>query len=423
MRLLSPPLAIAALLLVTSTQAKEPAKLDSFLAKAAPIDTVSVDGRLLTLEQALSMALERNPMLAASKYEASAGDGLVTQAGLMPNPSLDIGVDDTQEATRTTTALLNMPIELGGKRAARVTAAELSRDIAKQDVNSARATLRASVIAAFFDLAVAQESVRVADDNVEIAASALRLAERRVAAGKAPPLESSKAGVAMANARIEARAAKENLLNARRNLAVLWGENDPKFDSVEADIDLLPARGTLDALRAELAGSPILQSGRMAVDLGQALIEVEKSKRYPDITVSVGVARDNEVGRNKPQIGISIPLPIIDRNQGNVYAASMQAYKARDTYRDLQARLTADLLKAVSQFDLAVAAARDYRGSVIPGASQAFESASKGFEAGKFGFLDVLDAQRTLSDANIAYLRVVASAYQAHSEIQRILGR
>ena len=160
-----------------------------------------------------------------------------------------------------------------------------------------------------------------------------------------------------------------------------------------------------------------------AADLGRAQLEVEKSKRYPDITLSAGVARDNEAGRNKAQLGVSIPLPLFDRNQGNVYAATMQSYKAQDLYRELQASLTAELLQAVTRFDLAVGAARDYRSAVLPGAAQAYDAARKGFEAGKFGFLEVLDAQRTLSDGNIAYLTVLASVYQASADIDRILGR
>ncbi len=279
------------------------------------------------------------------------------------------------------------------------------------------------MIAAFFEAAVAQEAVRVARSNTDIANSALRLAERRVAAGKAPPLESSKAQVELANARIEARAADAALEAARRKLGLLWGNAQPDFDRVDGKLDALPQRGSLDDLSAALSDAPLMQGGRLAVDLGRAQLEVEKSKRYPDITLSAGVARDNEAGRNKAQVGVSIPLPLFDRNQGNVYAATMQAYKAQDTYRELAARLTGDLLQAVSQFDLAVGAAREYRGAVLPGAAQAYDAARKGFEAGKFGFLEVLDAQRTLSQGNIAYLTALASAYQASAEIDRILGR
>ncbi|MDF8364550.1 TolC family protein [Achromobacter anxifer] len=416
MRLSVLPLTLAALLIAS------PAAGEGAGGARTPVP-LAQGGAVLTLESALSAALERNPGFSAARNEAEASVGLLTQAGVLPNPSIDVSVDDTQKATRTTTAMLNVPVETGGKRAARVKAAELSRDMARQGVEDARAGLRAAVIAAFFDVAVAQESVRVARGTVDIAGGALRLAERRVAAGKAPPLEGSKAQVALANARIEARAAEAALLDARRELGLLWGEAEPAFASVGGDLNALPERAPIDELRSALAASPKMQGGKLSVDLGRAQLEVEKSKRYPDITLSAGVARDNEAGRNKAQLGVSIPLPIFDRNQGNVYAASMQAYKAQDLYRELESGLMAQLLQAVSRFDLAVGSAREYRKSVLPGATEAYEAARKGFEAGKFGFLEVLDAQRTLSDGNIAYLTVLASVYQASADIDRILGR
>ncbi|WP_287820209.1 TolC family protein [Achromobacter sp.] len=392
-------------------------------AAAPPAARAASAAPALTLEQALAKAYERSPLLAAARNEAAASEGQVTQAGVIPNPSLEVGIDDNRRATSTTTTALSMPVELGGKRGARIKAAGLARDIAQRDLSSARADLRAAVIAAFFDVAVAQETVRVSQGTVDIAQNALRLAERRVAAGKAPPLESSKARVELANARIDARAADATLDAARRKLGQLWGASAPDFARVGTDLQALPRREAIDDLRAALATSPRMEAGRLSVELGRAQLEVEKSKRYPDITLSAGVARDNEQGRNKAQFGVAIPLPLFDRNQGNVYSATMQSYKAQDLYRELESRLTADLLQSVSQFDLAANSVREYRATVLPGAAEAYDSARKGFEAGKVSFLEVLDAQRTLSQGNIGYLNVLAGAYQAAADIDRILGR
>ncbi|MFY1955984.1 TolC family protein [Achromobacter xylosoxidans] len=417
MRLSPIPLALAAALCLT------PAWAQPGPASPTPSPRATPAGQVLTLEQALATAYERSPLLAAARNEAASSEGQLTQAGVIPNPSVEVGIDDNRRTTRTTTTTLSMPVELGGKRAARVKAAGLARDIAQRDLSSARADLRAAVIAAFFDVAVAQETVRVSQGAVEIAQNALRLAERRVAAGKAPPLESSKARVELANSRIEARAADGALQAARRKLGQLWGAPQPDFAQVGADLGTLPRRAAIDDLRAALATSPRMEAGRLSVEMGRAQLEVEKSKRYPDITLSAGVARDNEQGRNKAQFGVAIPLPLFDRNQGNVYSATMQSYKAQDMYRELESRLTADLLQSVSQFDLAANSAREYRATVLPGAAEAYDSARKGFEAGKVSFLEVLDAQRTLSQGNIGYLNVLASAYQALADIDRILGR
>ncbi|SAI60015.1 metal ion efflux outer membrane protein [Bordetella ansorpii] len=384
--------------------------------------SASVTG-VLTLQQALDRALEDSPLLSAARNEAKAADGLLEQAGLIPNPSLDVSVEDQKKATRTTTTMLSVPIELGGKRGARTEAARLARDVARLDADASRAEVRASVMAAFFDVAVAQENVRVAGISLDVARQAQRIATQRVESGKAAPIERTRADVEVSNARLAERAARIALEDSRRTLVLSWGESTPGFEKVDADLDSLPARPSLDELRNSLNASPRMASSRTTVELSQAELEVERSKRFPDITLSAGVARDNEMGRNRGQVGVSIPLPLFDRNQGNVYAASMRAYKAQDVYRDMTARNTSELLQAASRYDLAVASAQEYRDAVLPGAAQAFDAARKGFEAGKMGYLEVLDAQRALSQGNVSYLNVLAEAYQARAQIDRIIGR
>ncbi|WP_454688205.1 TolC family protein [Achromobacter aloeverae] len=376
-----------------------------------------------TLEEAISLALEKNPTLSAARSESASTEGAVTQAGVLPNPSLDLGMDDTQMSTRTTTAMVTMPIELGGKRAARIKAAQLSRDASQRLLAATRAEIRSAAIAAYFRVAVAQDKLRLAGDTVKIAENALSLADKRVEAGKSPPLERSKAQVELSTARIEAKNAEVQLQDARRSLGALWGDVDPGFPAVQVELDRPPPRPAIDELRAALSTAPRLEAGRLNVAVGEANLQVEKSKRYPDITIGAGMSRDNELGRNRPQLGLSIPLPLFDRNQGNVYSAQMQAYKARDEYRQLETTITAELLAAVSRFDLAAGSLREFRDSVLPGAAESYRAARLGFEAGKVGFLEVLDAQRTLSQSRNSYLSVLETVYQSSADMDRILGR
>lgn len=395
---------------------------------AQPIQELSVaEGlaakNILSLENAITAALEKNPQISAAKYQFQATQGLVDQAGRMPNPSLELGIEDQQRATRSSTAALSIPIELGGKRSARKAAAQLNSELAGQEYQIAKADIRSAVTARFFDVAIAQELVRVSQDMQEVAQKALWLATQRVDAGKAAPLERDRADVEMTNARMEVRKAESELIEAKLALALLLGEANPNFDAVKANIEDLPPRPTLDDLTAGLQSSPRLAAGKLAVDASAAALDVEKSKQYPDITLNGGVTRDNEVGRNKVRFGVSIPLPLFDRNQGNVYAAKMQSYRAQDNYRETQASLTAELLRAASRYDIAASAARDYANSVLPTSRKAYEAARKGLEAGKFGYLEVLDAQRALSESNIAYLATLSQAFQTRAEIDRILSR
>src|SRR5690606_34581305 len=111
--------------------------------------------------------------------------------------------DTSRKASRTTTTKLSLPIELGGKRDARIASAELTRDIAGQQLLQARADVRSQTVAAFFDVLIAQEQVALSTKTVQIAGDAYRIADWRVEAGKVPPLEADRAQVELANAELE----------------------------------------------------------------------------------------------------------------------------------------------------------------------------------------------------------------------------
>ncbi|MFW7343878.1 TolC family protein [Pollutimonas sp. H1-120] len=377
----------------------------------------------LTLSQAVKLTLEANYSLSSARYTAESTEGLVLQAGVRPNPILDVEVEDTSRKTsRTTTTKLSVPIELGGKRDARIAKAELTRDIARQELLQTRADVRSQTVASFFDVLIAQEQVELSTKTVEIARDAYRIADRRVEAGKVPPLEADRAQVELANAELEQAQAASSLELSRRNLSALWGNPSPQFAKAEGQPAVLPGRPDLDDLTAALERSPYVQVARLELERSRAQIQVERSKRYPDLTVSAGVIRNNELSRNQVMVGVSIPLPFFDRNQGNVYEASMLAYKSQDDYRGLKVRLQTQLQQAASQFDIAKSRSVRLESEILPKANTAFERAKRGFEVGKFGFTEVLDAQRTLFQARVRHLSSLSDAYQALAQIDRILG-
>ncbi|MBY4899255.1 TolC family protein [Cupriavidus sp. AU9028] len=377
----------------------------------------------LTLDDALALALASNFSLSAAGKEVEANEGAILQARTIPNPELETAVEDTRSATRTSTGQINIPIELGGKRSARIAAAERGRDVAQADLRSLRADVRATVIASFFSVLIAQSRVELATGSVAIAAKGADAAARRVAAGKISPVEETRARVEQANAELELAEASAELQSARQSLSALWGNPGPQFSEAQGNLEALPSRPAPDVLRKELENSPLLLSSRLGLERRQALVKVERSRQYPDIRVSLGAQRDNEANRNMAVLGVTIPLPLFDRNQGNLYEAILRADKAEDEYLATHVRLTNELQQASNQLSISRASAQTLKTTVLPAAEQAYEAATKGFEAGKFDFLNVLDAQRTLFQARIRYLGVLARTYQAATTIDRILGR
>jgi cobalt-zinc-cadmium efflux system outer membrane protein len=166
----------------------------------------------------------------------------VIQGRARPNPSIEYLVEDTRATTRTTTVQLNQPIELAGKRSARIAIAERGRDIADIELATRRAEIRASVVSTFFDVLSAQERTRLAKETVILAERATGAVSKRVIAGKTSPVEETKARVAEAGVRVELAQAQGELRVARQRLTGLWGNPIPRFERAEASTRFLQYR-------------------------------------------------------------------------------------------------------------------------------------------------------------------------------------
>jgi cobalt-zinc-cadmium efflux system outer membrane protein len=269
---------------------------------------------------------------------------------------------------------------------------------------------------------VAQERIQQMEGLLSLAQRATAAAARRVAAGKVSPVEETKARVAEASARVELNQARTDLNAARKRLAATWGSTQPRFLVAEGRTDLLPVLLSDKELASRLDNAPLLNRSRHEVERFAALAELERAKRIPNVTVSLGAKRAEELGRNQAVIGLSIPFPVFDRNQGNLLEALRRADKAKDDLRTTELRLGADATQNHERLKALLVEAQTLRQEIIPGALSAYEAASKGFELGKFSFLEVLDAQRTLFQARTQYLKSLSDAHRTAAELERVLG-
>lgn len=377
----------------------------------------------LTLNTALEKAYAANPELAAAQNALLALDGTVLQAETRPNPELQATVEDTRSATRTSTLQLNQRIELGGKRSARIDAAERGRDLAKAEFEIVQASIQTEVTSAFYDTLVAQERVRLAQSSIALAESALRTAQKRVEAGKVSPVEATKAGIALAGARVDYARAESTLKSSKKRLATAMGEPQVNFETVEGNLETPPELPTIETLEARLTQSPTYRKAQIEVDRRKAISEVERSKGVPDVTVSLGGRKNQELGLNQAVFGVSIPIPVFDRNQGNLLESLRRADQAKDELTATQYRLSRELQAAYENLSASREEFLALREKILPSAQNAYEAASKGFEMGKFSFLEVLDAQRTLFDAMAQSQQSLAQSHRYAAELQGILGQ
>jgi cobalt-zinc-cadmium efflux system outer membrane protein len=382
----------------------------------------STSAGVMTLPAALAQALTTNPDIAAARREVQASEGALRQAGVMPNPELSALVEDARQDSRSTTIQINQPLELGGKRGARISVAERSRSAALNELAIKSAEIRAAVTTQFFAVLIAQERQRLATVSLELAQRASHAASRQVSLGKIPPLEATRAGIAESGVRVELAQANSDLLIARQSLATAMGSKLAAEQQLQAEFHTLPALPDLQKLTQALARSPLMQRAQLELDKRLAMSALEKSRQVPDLTLSIGNKREQQTGRNQAIVGISIPLNLFDRNQGNLQEALSRADKARDELTATENRLHGELLQAHQRLSLAREEAEMLKKDMLPGAQQAYELAIKGFEYGKFNFMDVLDAQRSLLQARAQYLRSLSEAQRAAADIEAYIG-
>lgn len=415
---LVPLLAAAFSVPVSLAQTAEPAdRVTAATPAAGP-----ASNRIISLREALDGALAHNQALASVRHELEATEGARQQSAVRPNPTVGLDVEDTRRATRTTTILLSQPLELGGKRAARMAAADRSRDVAQAQLAAQAAQVRAAVTTAYFDALVAQERVRLAESSLSLAEGASGAATKRVTAGKISPVDETRARVAESGVRIELLQARSELRSALRALRAATGAPPGSCEAVSGDAVEVAAPMTDAELARRLPDAPAIRQAHLDAERLAALAEVERARSTPDLTVSLGAKRDAEAGRNMAVLGVSMPIPVFDSNRGAQLEALRRLDKAIADARVVAIRVEAEALQAHERMLTAHAEVASLQRDVLPGAQGAYDAATKGFDLGKFGFLDVLDTQRTLLAAKGQYLRALAETHRSRIELDRLLG-
>lgn len=377
----------------------------------------------LTMDAAIRLALESNPTIVIARREIEASDAQILQGSLRPNPGFSYTAENAGRISRSSAAQVELPIERGDKRAARVDAAQRGRDVAVSDLSGRQLKVRAAVMAAFFDVLAAQELLALAKDSASLARRATDIAAKRVAAGKVSPVEETKARVAEAGVRVTLTQVQSELNNARRRLASLWGNPSPRFSEALGDVDFLPALPDPGVVQQRLRASPLIERAQLELERRKSLVNLEQSKTVQDFTVSVGLQRREESQREQMLFGISVPIPLYNRNQGNLLEALRREDKARDELVATRIALASEAYQVIERVSARRQEVELLRNEVLPGAKSAYDAATIGFENGKFSFLEVLDAQRTFFSAKSQYLNALAALHRAMTDLEGILGQ
>jgi cobalt-zinc-cadmium efflux system outer membrane protein len=396
---------------------------------ALPVTTTGDPRGGLSLRQALHETLLYNPELLAFSFELRAIEARRLQAGLLPNPELSAELENFGGTGSTrgvqsseATIQLSQLIELGGKRANRLRLAGLERDVAGFDYEAKRLEIFTDTTKAFVEALAAQERLALTTELLRLAERVLETVSERVKAGKVSPVEATRARIAVSTARLHIRQARSAYEAARKRLASFWGSTAPRFERLSGSLETTVSMPSEEQLATMMQKNPDIARWAVEMDARRAQVAVEQSQRIPDVTVSGGVRYIHETEDPAFVVGFSVPLMLFDRNQGGIREARARLEQAEYERRAAEVRVGTALSEAYQNLVNAANEVEVLQQDVLPATHETFQATQEGYRQGKFGFLEVLDAQRTLFETRGQFLETLTAYHKAVADIERLIG-
>lgn len=383
----------------------------------------------ITVEQAIEKALNNNFELAALKLESKKAKARTFQESRLPNPELSIEMENfggsgelRQSDSVETTVMIIQPLLLGGKRTKQEKVNILEEELSKWDLQSLRLNIINEVHKAFIDVIGAQEFIKLNRELVTLEEEVLQLVKDRVKAGKVSPIEEIKAKTNLDVERLILKRAERSLFAASIRLSAMWGDSTLSFNAVSEDIAILQELPDFSTLTTNINQNPDLARWSVELEKRKASLALEKSRRIPDVELGVGWRDFNESDEHAYLAGITIPLPLFNRNKGAIREAVYDISKTEKDKASSELSLQTELWIVYNETKLVYSEASALRNSVVPGMEKVMRRQQEGFRMGKFDYLEVLDAQRSFFESRRNLLDALIGYHKGIADIGRLTG-
>ena len=383
---------------------------------------------MFELDRIIDLALERNPAIAGARSVIEQNEGRRTKAGAYPNPQITAQFADATIRTARTGSravengvIVEQTVEWPGMREARKDAAAAGLTGATFSLDEAKLNLVAEVKGTFYELLLAERTVDLLQQNLEIVQEVARIVRARVRSGEGPQFEAVKAEVEVLKAKQEMTKAKNVVRVKLVGLDTLTsGALGPRYQ-VQGDFRSLRDRLDPEQMAArDLSQHPILKRQGKLVEQAELTVTKERQGRVPNVTLFGGYAR--ETGREGMVAGVSLPTPLWYRQQGHI--ATALGTQRKEEAGLLRARN--DLTRAINQHAREAETAQDqilvYEEGLLKQAQEALRIAQLSFRQGASSLLDVLDAQRVQRQITVDYNQARFELSLALTRFERAVG-
>lgn len=382
----------------------------------------------LTVRDAVAQALSSHPELAAGTERVRATEALRTQAALRPNPRLVFQTENLRNwgapafqfgENADTYAYASQLFETGGKRARRAEAAGAGVRRAELERELARRQIAARVKQAYWRAAAAQKVRDLLRENAANFLQVVEYHEARVREGAMAEADLIRVTLEAQRLAIDVNTAGLDADRARIDLFREMGSSEfPDADFIDA-FEPAGSSVTPDIARA-LEQRSELRLARQETEQARAALRLEQARSKPDLDVSFGYKRAS--GFNTLVTGATIHLPLTDRNQGNIGAATHEVRAAEARLAAAEALVRAEVQAASREYEIRRRQALESLPALRTRAEQSSDIARAAYREGGADLLRLLDAERTRIDAQLLYFRTLAEYHQSRIALETAMG-
>ncbi len=368
-----------------------------------------------------------SPRINARSFDIEALEGEHCQASLYPNPEFSLQVDNFAGSrfyhgcdAADVIVGISQPIVTADKIYKRSSTVNALITQAEWDLESDKLALREELERAFILVAVLQERTLCSKKNNGIACAAAQAAQHLVESGKSSIYQQKKAAIAMRASEVSLQKAKLELERAKKTLAQLWGACDADFDYVSYPLYEIVPLPSLETLLCSLSATPAVQTSQAAICVADKALATARAEQYPDFLFSLGYKSFRDCGDHAFFVEIDVPLPIFDRNQGNIKRAEALRCKAEFEKVYVYNQSAAELKAAYEVGTSAYERACQLKEGLLAELEEAVSMTMEGYNEGKLGYIDLLDSQRLLFESYQDYLEALLEYHQSRAAIRRL---
>lgn len=382
----------------------------------------------LTLDRLEQIAIDNNPTAREAAAVVDKARGQFVQSGLYPNPVVGYQASEVGNEGKAGQQgiFFGQEFVTGGKL-------RLARDVASNDVERLNWQYEAQlqkvltdVRLRFYEVLGAQREIEIATQLQDVAQEGVRSVElRRKEAGEGTEADVLQVELDLNQVLITKQSAEQKLAAARRRLSYVVGAPELAESHVSGILegDFVKRPFTEEWVR--LSQSPVLQAADWKISRASALIRREEAQPIPNVDVQAGVQYDSASEDTIASLQIGVPLPIHNRNQGNIRSACAELQQAREARHRLELRLRDQLADALQRYETALFQEQQYRTVLIPKSEKNIKLTTEAWKVGEAGrddgLLKLVIARRSFYEAKLAHVRALTELRLAEANLDGLL--